>query len=533
VQTNGNDSDLCKIDFLTQEQRGLTVSSTMNRSVARSTTQTTAEGQEMCDRPWWQRALGEARTRILLLYIALMLFFAMVSIPIFRILLFSSVDNRVREDLQNEMEEFRTYYRNWEQPPNQSVSDLKVFVDEFLAQDLPEDDNFLIVLIDNEFYQSNPVALPPALKPGSELFQRWQQVNLSDRTVNVPELIKLEFQDPDKGDIIYLMEPLELEGQERGMFIAAHLTEGERQEALTAIFVFVDVAFGVVLLSLLLAWIAAGHVLSPVRHLASTARSISETDLNQRIPVQGNGEMAELAETFNAMMNRIQYAFNSQRNFINDAGHELRTPITIIRGHLELLGDDPTEQQETLELVLDELDRMNRFVNDIILLAKAERPDFLQLETIEIRAFTEELFAKAQALAERNWQLKISGAGFMVGDRQRITGAVMNLAQNAAQHTQPGDQIELGAALSKSSVKFWVRDTGEGIAPQDQTRIFERFARISNRYRRSDGAGLGLSIVQAIAEAHGGRVELNSQVGCGSTFTLILPIQPPQEKRPE
>ncbi|MBE9179750.1 HAMP domain-containing protein [Oculatella sp. LEGE 06141] len=478
------------------------------------------------DRAWWNRAMGEARTRILLLYVVLMLFFTAVSIPIFRFLLFTSVDSRVRDDLRREMDEFRTYYQRWEQEPNQSVNSLKQFVADFLANELPEDDNFLIVLIEGEFYQSNPTVLPAQLQPNSPLVQRWKQAG----ELSISTAVKQELADPNMGDVIYLLEPLELDGVVRGTFVVAHITLGERQEALAAVLVFTRVALGVVVISFVLAWAATGQVLSPVRSLSTTARSISESDLNRRIPVQGNGEMAELAETFNAMMNRIQSAFNSQRNFINDAGHELRTPITIIRGHLELLGNDPQEQQETLEIVLDELDRMSRFVNDMILLAKAERPDFLQLETINVPSFTKELFAKAQALAERNWKLTIEGTGRIVGDRQRITGALINLAQNATQYTQCEDVIELGAALTRSNVKFWVRDTGEGIAPADQERIFERFARAANSYRRSEGAGLGLSIVRAVAEAHGGRIDLVSQPGMGSTFTVVLPLEPPQEK---
>ena len=220
----------------------------------------------------------------------------------------------------------------------------------------------------------------------------------------------------------------------------------------------------------------------------------------------------------------------SQRNFVNDAGHELRTPITIIQGHLELLDDVPPEMTETLDIVQDELDRMARLVNDMILLAKSERPDFLQLETVEIAPFGEELLQKAQTLADRNWQLKQQGQGVIVADRQRLTGALLNLLNNAAQHTQPQDLIELGATVQKQQVRFWVRDTGEGIALSDQSRIFERFARASNSRRRSDGSGLGLAIVQAIAEAHGGQVQLASKPGYGSTFTLLLPLDSPKEQ---
>ena len=225
------------------------------------------------------------------------------------------------------------------------------------------------------------------------------------------------------------------------------------------------------------------------------------------------------------MLDRLQLAFESQQEFLKDAGHELRTPITIIQGHLELMDDDPQEQQETLALVMDELARMGRFVNDLLLLTKAERPDFLQLETLHAIAFMSEMFAKIQTLGDRDWQLSMHWSGKFVADRQWLTGALVNLAQNAVEHTLPNDVIELGVERINNQVRFWVRDTGEGISLADQTRIFDRFARVANTYRRSEGAGLGLAIVKTIAEAHGGHIELSSQVGVGSTFNLILPIE--------
>jgi signal transduction histidine kinase len=365
------------------------------------------------------------------------------------------------------------------------------------------------------------MVLPAALKPESELAQRWTNLG---RPIAGEE----ETTDPEMGNILYIAQPLVMRGRLQGAFVVVHKTAGERQEALDGVIIFAQVAVGVVITASVIAWFATARILAPVRQLATTARSIGESDLTQRLPIiDGSGEMSELAATFNAMMGRLQDAFTSQRSFINDAGHELRTPITIIQGHLELMGDDPQERQETMSLVMDELDRMSRIVNDLILLAKAERPDFLQLEVIDVPAFVQEIFVKVQTLDNRNWQLKCLSQGRMIGDRQRLTGAMLNLAQNAIHYTQPTDLIEVGASISKREVQLWVRDTGEGIASPDQERIFERFARAANSQRRSDGAGLGLAIVRAITEAHGGQVELVSQVGVGSTFTLVLPLEPP------
>ena len=182
-------------------------------------------------------------------------------------------------------------------------------------------------------------------------------------------------------------------------------------------------SLAVLLIASALAWVIAGRVLAPLRTLRTTAQAITETDLTRRIDVHGDDEIAELGRTFNAMLDRLEGAFASQRAFVSDAGHELRTPITIVRGHLELLGDDPLEREETIALVTDELDRMARFVEDLLLLAKAEQGDFLHLAPLDLDVLTDELYDKATALADRDWRLAGSGAGRLTADRQRLTQA--------------------------------------------------------------------------------------------------------------
>jgi signal transduction histidine kinase len=196
------------------------------------------------------------------------------------------------------------------------------------------------------------------------------------------------------------------------------------------------------------------------------------------------------------------------------------------------LGDDPEERRETVALVTDELDRMSRFVDDLLLLAKAEREDFLRVGPVELGALTDELLEKAQALGTRHWQLESRGEARLLADRQRLTQAIMGLAQNAVQHTADDDPVWIGSSVDGTEAALWVRDGGRGIPRRDQARIFERFARASGSRRRSEGAGLGLSIVRAIAEAHGGRVELASRPGAGATFTVMIPLQGPEAPQP-
>lgn len=292
----------------------------------------------------------------------------------------------------------------------------------------------------------------------------------------------------------YLAVPVEIQGRQRGVFVVTHDLRTEAREVDEASQVAAGVSLAVLLLASMVAFVVAGRVLAPLRELTDTARAITETDFTRRIAVEGDDEIAELGRTFNAMLDRLQAAFSTQKEFVSDAGHELRTPITIIRGHLELLGDDPVERRETVELVCDELDRMSRFVDDLLLLAQAEQADFVQPADVDLDALTEELMAKASALASREWRIDSIGVGRLSADRQRLTQAVMQLAQNAVQHTSEGDRIALGSELSNGHARLWVSDTGPGVPAADRARIFDRFARGSGA-RRSQGAGLGLAIV--------------------------------------
>jgi signal transduction histidine kinase len=215
-----------------------------------------------------------------------------------------------------------------------------------------------------------------------------------------------------------------------------------------------------------------------------------------------------------------------QQEFVHETSHKLRDPITICRLHLQALGDVGAGQRRTLALVVGELDRMGRILSDLELLADAEHPSFLQPEWIDLELFAHELTAEASALAPRNWQLDHSGEGNFFGDRRHLCEAMMSLAQNALAHTDPEETIAIETALSEDECRLSVRDTGAGISESDQERIFDPFARGTDAHRRYPGAGLGLPIVKAIVEAHGGRVEFDSRLGEGSTFTLVLPRQP-------
>jgi signal transduction histidine kinase len=459
--------------------------------------------------------LRGARTRILAAFVILLAFSTLLSVLAIRQLLLVRTGDRVDAALNQEVDEFRQLVRGNDPETGEAFRGrLNRIFDVYFERNVPGGGETLISFWRGRYYFDESAATGGAI-PEDAWPARWA-------TLAEPERGDIE---TAVGTVRYLAVPVRFGNEVRGVFVVAASLGSEREEVEEAVRLAALVLISVLLIASALAWVVAGRILSPLRLLADTARSIGESDLTRRIPVSGKDEIAELGATFNAMLDRLEAAFATQRAFVSDASHELRTPITIVRGHLELLGDDPQERRETITLVTDELDRMSRFVDDLLLLAKSERDDFLKVSELELGALTDELFDKAVALGQRDWRLEARGEAVLVADRQRLTQAVMGLAQNAVQHTGAGDPIWIGTEADHREARLWVRDTGPGIAPEDQERIFERFARASASRRRSEGAGLGLAIVRAIAESHGGRAALSSRPGAGATFTLIIPLE--------
>jgi two-component system OmpR family sensor kinase len=317
-----------------------------------------------------------------------------------------------------------------------------------------------------------------------------------------------------------------------GSYVVGYLVSSDREAVSDTVETLAAVSLGGLLLAGLGAWVVSGLMLLPVRLVRQAAAEITEQDLGRRIPITGSDDVSALAMQFNAMLDRLDEAFSAQRQFLDDASHELRTPITIVRGHLELMGDDPAERADVVRLVTEELDRMSRIVEDLLVLAKARRPDFTRPEEVSVAELTSDIYAKVRALGDRQWTLDAVGENTAVLDPQRVTQAVVQLAQNAVQHTSTGDEIRVGSALHSDGgadrVLLWVTDTGPGVKPEDVDAIFERFSRGSTGGARSHhaGAGLGLAIVRAIAHAHHGSVRVLSEPGVGATFSIDLPAQP-------
>ncbi|MGH3012489.1 MAG: ATP-binding protein [Gaiellaceae bacterium] len=456
------------------------------------------------------------RVRLLAGYIGLLAVATLLAVFIARETLERRLDQRIDEALVQESLELRRLARgNDPRTGERFAGRVERIFEVFLRGSIPSRNEAFLTFVNGEPFLRSSQVTPYRLDQDAELVARWGALTESERgAVATPA-----------GSVEYLAVPLMAQDATRGVFVAAIFRDRESGEVSDALRVVVGVGLGMLLVGSVLAWLLADRVLRPVKTVTEAARSISGGDLSRRIPVSGHDEIGILAQTFNDMLARLETAFATQQRFFNDAGHELRTPITIVRGHLELLEDDPREREQTLALVMDELDRMSRIVNDLLTLAKWEQPDFLKPAPFEVGALADEVLAKASAIGPRNWQLDAVADATIVADRQRVTQALMQLAQNAVQHTEEGDEIGLGAFVGNGEARLWVRDTGPGIPFEEQERVFDRFYRAGGE-RRSEGAGLGLSIVQAIASAHGGRLELASVPGSGATFTIVLPSRP-------
>ncbi len=454
------------------------------------------------------------RGRVLGSFVALVAFATLAGLFVQRAVLLRQLDDEVDTTLEQERSELESLAGGIDPATGQPFAgDVRAIFDTFLERNLPLEGEAFFTFVDGRPYASTPAPIRLDLDPA--LASTWANLTTGTRS----QLSS------DAGPVRYLAVPLVSDGRTNGVFVVANFVQGEQDEIDHGIRVAAAVALGVLLVATGIAWVVAGRLLRPVRELTETAERISDTDLSQRIPVTGSDELGRLAQQFNEMLDRLESAFAHQRTFVDDAGHELRTPITIVRGHLEVMGDDPDDRRETIALVTDELDRMARIVDDLLLMAKADQPDFVRLDTVEVADLTADLLAKARTLADREWTLDGAAVGEIRVDRQRVTQAVLNLARNAVEHTASGP-IAIGSAWHADGLHLWVRDHGPGVDPADRERIFDRFARGAGP-RRSDGAGLGLAIVRSVAEAHGGHVELESRRGDGATFTIVLPGRPP------
>ncbi len=278
----------------------------------------------------------------------------------------------------------------------------------------------------------------------------------------------------------------------------------------------------------------SGAALRPLNQIAdTTSRIVRAEDLDQRIEgVYPDDEVGQLASTFNEMMGRLQDLFNTQQRLVADVSHELRTPLATIQGNVDLLqrgaAQDSAMLAEGLEAIGHEVARMTRLVRDLLLLAETDAGVRLTLKPVELDTLLLEVYREALLMANGRVKVRLGheDQAQVQGDPDRLKQLLLNLVSNAIAYTPPGGLVTLSLHRRPDGwVRVNVTDTGVGIAPEDLPHIFDRFWRVDRaRGRAAGSSGLGLSIAQSIAEAHGGSISVESKPGQGSTFEVLLPL---------
>ena len=326
----------------------------------------------------------------------------------------------------------------------------------------------------------------------------------------------------DLGDLRYIAAPVAIDAQ-RGVFLIAVDVRAELADFGTAMSAFAVVAVGVLAIIGLIGWVVAGRLLAPLRDLRLAAEDITATDRGARIPVIGNDDVSALTATVNDMLDRLDAALTSQRRLLDDVRHELKTPITIVRGHLELLdARDSDDVESTRVIAIDELDRMSTLIDEIEVLAES-RLMVTRRSLVQASELSAEVFAKARGIRGHQWRSAITTSAMVSVDRHKIVQAWLQLVDNAAKYSPPGSTIVIGSGDFEGAVEFWVQDSGPGIPPGAELTIFDRHAR--GPETTASGSGLGLSIVRSIVTAHAGRVAVAS-TGSGTRIGFVIPAQP-------
>lgn len=330
------------------------------------------------------------------------------------------------------------------------------------------------------------------------------------------------------GDLRYIAVPVAIDG-DRGVFVLVVDIGAELADFTAATGAYLVVAGGVVLIVGLIGWLVAGRLLAPLRRLRIAAEEITATQRDARIPVVGHDDVSALTATVNDMLDRLDEALTSQRRLLDDVRHELKTPITIVRGHVELMNaTDVADVEATRLIAIDELDRMSGLIDEIEVLAES-RLLVTRRSTVHAAELAAEVFAKSRGIGGHTWRSMVTSNAAVSVDRAKIVQAWLQLVDNAVKYSPIGSEILIGCVDYEGSVEFWVQDAGPGIPPGAEMRIFERHTREHDG--DAGGSGLGLSIVRSIITAHAGQVAV-AAMPVGTRIGFVLPALPSPVRHP-
>ncbi len=298
------------------------------------------------------------------------------------------------------------------------------------------------------------------------------------------------------------------------------------------LYVFLVLWFYGVIIAGFASWFTLRQTLDPLKSIVETAEHINRADdLSRRIPLQGleEDEIGSLVGTFNQTLERLEVLFTSQQRFLADVSHELRTPLTVIKGNVDLMRHMKQFDDESLTSIDQEAGRLTRLVGGLLMLAQAESGKLpLSLKPVEMDILITEVFQEMRVIAGNKVHVHLNEIDQMLvnGDRDRLKQVLINLVANAIQYTPQGGEVFLSLARVGEQARIICRDTGPGIPSDDMPYIFERFYRAEKSRTRgkATGFGLGLSITQWIVQHHGGRIEVESKEGQGTTFAIWLPL---------
>jgi signal transduction histidine kinase len=336
----------------------------------------------------------------------------------------------------------------------------------------------------------------------------------------------------DGAPLRFLVSPIGTDTQPGSVLLVAESLAPQQRMLAEVRWLLLGCGALVVVLALGGTALLTGRVLEPLTRVMREAAAVAAIgNYDERVPVLARkSEVGQFAATINTLIATVERALRQQREFLADTSHELRSPLTVVLANLNLLRRDldPHERELSVDEATSEAQRMRRLIDELLLLAQADAAQAIARAPLRLAELVTEAVAAVQRQApDHVYQLQIESPLVVIGDAERLTQVVRNLLENAAKYTPPGTAVDVRLRQSGSVAQLIVADSGPGITAEHLAHLWDRYYRVDDvRSRESGGTGLGLPIVKFIAEAHGGRADVISQVGVGTTFTIELPLAP-------